>query len=454
MSKKISELLALAAAVDPTDVFPIVHGGSTYKATLLQARGFMSRVKWIDDFAAGDGSTDDTTQINAALAAIGAAGGGALLGGARQYRITGPLLVPGNTMLAGMGPATEFLLATNTQGIRVTGQDAIVRDLRVTCSNGGGGVASQDAISVGPWGVTSGPPRTRILNVTVDGAGQSGVFIAPNDVDVYQHGVLVQGLIAKGCARGVWAHGEYNRIIGCDTYAGTDGIYIPGGNNIVSGCTSTGNSGKGLWLVGGGNDGHGIVNACDLNHNAYNLWAGAVANGMPFVGCNFYGVGNAMMFVGSVGIRLMSCAYDLSDWYFDGSVGTYIDGYWPLLAVPSPTFHHNYNGHASKTIFGRCLTSDGLGDQLAYAFPSDAPQTLTVAQSLKKKLVVSGSLTAPRQITSQLDATIGQEVFVRNTTGQTVNWAWASGTPIGIPTNTAMLVGSDGTNAIKLGAMT
>lgn len=457
-SSSLSEQIPrIAPATQETWTSSVWDGLKTVTSTFY-LRG-MDNTFWTpEEFGAKrDGVTSDTAAIQAAVDAAVAAGGGAVLLSAGTYLISGgPVSIASSTngvSVRGLGDATILKNTSNTQTVQILGQDCTVENLRVQCT--GSGVA-QDGISNGPFGISSGPPRTRILNVTVEGAGRAGIFLAPNNVDVYQHDPLVQGCRVTGCQYGIWVQGEYHRVIGCDAWANTTGIYVPGGNNIIIGCTLTGNT-TGLWMRGGGNDGHGIVSACDINHNTTNLYAdGSLANGMPFVGCNFYGAGTSISLLSSVGIRFLSCAIDVADLYFDGSTGTQFQNcLWPVTAAAN-TLHHNYNGHASKTVFGAGnVTLDGLGDQLAYTFPADSNQTLTIAQSVKQVVVIAaGVVTLPRTITSALDATIGQRVLVRNNTAQTITWAWASGTGAAIPTGTAMWVGSDGTNAISLGAMT
>lgn len=415
----------------------------------------MDNTYWTpEEFGAkANGTTDDSAAIQAALNACNVAGGGEVRFQAKTYLVSTGLTVYANTSLVGQGSATILTTSSNITLITITDQGCTVRDLRVT---GTGAGASQDGVSVGPFGISSGPPYTRILNITAEGFGRNGIFLAPNTVDVYQHAPLVQGARVTGCQYGIRIQGEYHRIVACDLWANTTAIYVPGGNNIISACTITGNT-TGVWMVGGGNDGHGMITGCDINHNTTNFRAdNTLANGMPLVGCNFYGAGTSIMLVSSTGVRFVGCSIDVANLYFDGSVGTQFQScLWPMTAAAN-TFNHNYNAHASKTVMGAGnVTLDGLGDQLAYSFPADTNQTLTPAQSVKQVVVIAaGTVTATRTITSAMDATIGQRVLVRNNTAQTVNWAWASGASVAIPTGTAMWVGSDGTNAIKLMAGT
>ena len=86
--------------------------------------------------------------------------------------------------------------------------------------------------------------------------------------------------------------------------------------------------------------------------------------------------------------------------------------------------------------------------------PVNGANALTAAQSKQFFLRVLAGATAAVTLTSTAAANVGNMMLVKNETTQTVTFAWATGTGIAIPTTTSMWVGCDGTNAIKLGAMT
>lgn len=420
---------------------------STASLTLLSAFGSVSLEKF---GAVGDGVTNDSAAMTAAIAWLGANGGAIVLRANKTYLIGagGPYILPAGTGIIGAGDSSVLATATNATLIQIGGQGTLCDRFKISATGSGG---AQIGISVGPFGVSGGYPKTIISYISVEGCGYTGIFVAPHTTDVYQHGVLIHGCRVSGGNYGIWLHGEYNRVSASDVWLNTTGIYIPGGNNIVVGSTISNNT-TGMHIVGGGNDGHGSVGNCDINHNVTNLRAdNIVANGMPFTNCNFYGVTTSINLISSTGIRFIGCAIDVSDLYFDGSVGTQFQNcLWPMSSAN--TFHHNYNAHPSKTIFGEGnVTLDGLGSQLAYTFPADANQTLTPGQSVKKVVVVAaGVISTGRTITSALDASVGQRVLVRNNNAQAVTWAWASGAGVLIPAGTALWVGSDGTNAIPL----
>jgi hypothetical protein len=87
-----------------------------------------------------------------------------------------------------------------------------------------------------------------------------------------------------------------------------------------------------------------------------------------------------------------------------------------------------------------------------FVFPSDADQVLNDNLSRASVYQITGVITLPRKITSQLGPTQRRMVFVQNSTAQQVNWAWITGATAACPAGKTTLVVSDGTNALALGS--
>lgn len=86
-----------------------------------------------------------------------------------------------------------------------------------------------------------------------------------------------------------------------------------------------------------------------------------------------------------------------------------------------------------------------------YTFPSDANQTLSIADSSFNCLnILAGVITAGRTITISRRLANPGQVFVRNNTAFTITIQWLTGGSVTLATNTSALIGSDGTNAVKL----
>src|SRR5438309_10189368 len=156
--------------------------------------------------AKGDGTADDTPAINAALAAVPAAGGVLELSPG-VYRITAPIRLTKQVIVAGAGftddPTPELRAATvllkdgNFEGVSVEADACILRDFQVDgkAGNGGTGIVVKAARVVlenvavtnqGGVGVRIGSPRTnanlwRILNLVVVKNGSHGLYIHDPD---------------------------------------------------------------------------------------------------------------------------------------------------------------------------------------------------------------------------------------------------------------------------------
>lgn len=96
--------------------------------------------------AVGNGTTDDTVAVQAALTAAGAlTNGGAVVCAAGTYRVTAPLLVPSNVTVDGLGQAVilhDFIVGGGTSGFgtfsgsnHVTGGNTTIVNTNITIQN-------------------------------------------------------------------------------------------------------------------------------------------------------------------------------------------------------------------------------------------------------------------------------------------------------------------------------
>ena len=82
---------------------------------------------------------------------------------------------------------------------------------------------------------------------------------------------------------------EYNVFTNITASSNLNAFLVQGGNNNFSVCNIVDNQ-KGVWVLGGANDAHGVFSGCNINHNTeYNLLVEDIVNGETFVGCHFYG---------------------------------------------------------------------------------------------------------------------------------------------------------------------
>lgn len=88
---------------------------------------------------------------------------------------------------------------------------------------------------------------------------------------------------------------------------------------------------------------------------------------------------------------------------------------------------------------------------IQYTFPADANQTWNAIQSANNFInILAGVITAGRTITIRRRLAAPGQIFVRNNTAQTITIQWLTGGGVTLATNTSAIIGSDGTNAVKL----
>ncbi|ONG44742.1 hypothetical protein BKE38_27410 [Pseudoroseomonas deserti] len=125
--KKITEL-PVVSTISDLDIAPVVQGGlisgETRRTTVAQLRSgiLAERPLHVREFGAvGDGTTDDTAAINAAISAAFALGGGTVLLGPRRYLVnSGELLVRENVILQGQLHQGGFRMNSDYATVRYT----------------------------------------------------------------------------------------------------------------------------------------------------------------------------------------------------------------------------------------------------------------------------------------------------------------------------------------------
>lgn len=83
---------------------------------------------------------------------------------------------------------------------------------------------------------------------------------------------------------------EYNIFTGFKAAGNITGAQIAAGNTSIIGGDFTDNVQTGVLLLGGSNNGHGMLVGLNVNHNPlFNLKAVGVSNGFTIQACHFYG---------------------------------------------------------------------------------------------------------------------------------------------------------------------
>lgn len=109
-NQKLQDLTAETAPAS-TDLLPITDSGTQRLRKIALSSLFAYNVKHYG--AIGDGSTDDTTALQAALDAARTAGGGTVFLPKGTYKISSPLLVGSYTHLCGEGEASVIIAASS-----------------------------------------------------------------------------------------------------------------------------------------------------------------------------------------------------------------------------------------------------------------------------------------------------------------------------------------------------
>lgn len=464
MAKKISELTA-ASSVASSDIVPVVDlgAGATKKATVSQLRGTTLadlKVCSFEQFGAvGDGVTNDTTACHAALDAVKAGTYGAVLVGPRTY------LMDKYTWDGGAGNGGAILGCGLNSVIKCRGATAgltalfFVRNVDTFVMSNltllGDGVTGQRGVLTGIADGTA-PEHLTFQNVLFKDFATSGAhFTATPSPSTEQIQTLI-GCRAEGCTTGI-VMGAQLAGIGCSISNCTVGLNVGTGNlewsgGNISDCIT------GVTIDPGGNDGHGVFSGVTFNHNTTAVNIGAVANGMTFSGCHFYAT--AMTFGANTGvIDFVGCSLrpSAAGFTFAGSLVRFLD--CRSESSQSPAYNESGNPQVE---FVRCVDLDGtvpnfIRDrvQMSFTFASDANDTLTKQESVAETLIVAAGVTsASRDIVSAL-APAGaksRQIRIVNNNAQSIVFKWSTGTGITVTSGSKAVIGSDGTNAILLGA--
>jgi hypothetical protein len=300
--------------------------------------------------AAGDGVTDDTAELQAALDAINTAGGGCLaLRADRTYLITANLTAYANTRITGQGLSSVISSVTNDDFIVVAGNNVTVDNLLLSGTWGAG--SSQHGISVGAY--------LGFLAINVHTYGLGG-----RSFNVTASAGNFQGQAFIGCTArlnlnpggtGFYVSGQYAKLIGCETYGCAVGLVMNAGNIVAVGCNVNASNTTGVHVTsnasGASNDAHCVLDGCNINHTDTNndaLYVEDITNGLVVTGCHIY-YGDIYL-ESSDGVRFVGCTIDVDNIYFDGSQGTAFNtNTWPK--ENANTRHPNHNGNTSTEYF-------------------------------------------------------------------------------------------------------
>jgi len=282
--------------------------------------------------AVGDGVANDSTACQAAVAT----GKDVFFG--QKYNIDGassPRLhvTTANQTLFGAGDESQLLFAHDVTGIKINAEGCTVRGLRITGNSAGVaqfGIGSTDL--AGGVGANS----LRVDSVTFESLATAGMILFNGAIPLL--GPFVTNCRAHNCGTGFWTLTEYGTFVSCEAKQCGTGFEIEAGNVLVAACYAVSCTVIGIRIDAGGNDGHGAVVGSSFNHNAINISFDAVINqGMPIVGCNFYGAPGSVRVgiagAGALGARFIGCAIGVPVNVGLNSRAVFTDCLWPVSPV-------------------------------------------------------------------------------------------------------------------------
>jgi hypothetical protein len=279
------------------------------------------------------------------------------------YKI-GTIQMPDNSILRGLGDSTIIEVDGNTDGIKV-GTNCTIENVRITCSSGhttdrgtGSGIVVQGNYESAPFKY-----NTKLSNVTVDGFACAGIQGVATGYWV-ANSISAVNCKFVNCWCGILLEDfcEFNRFTNCLTYNNYIGACIYSGNNVLVNCSLSNNT-VGLYLIGtgnlGGNNGHGAVIGCTINHSnnntGYAVIAKGIVNGFIIEGCNIW-YGKVLADTGgdgSAGLLMSNCLLgggtpEIINWGADALILS------TCIFKVTPTFTGN-----KTTIKTNCYMFDG-----------------------------------------------------------------------------------------------
>jgi hypothetical protein len=274
------------------------------KSTDADLKDLIYRPEWYG--AKGDGVTDDTTALQAAIDAAEAKYGGMVFLGQKKYRITTALTIDESITIQGVGKGKQFVTmgSSLTSTIYLDHSDpscaiwikpgvegVTLRGFNLTGNEATAGATTGHGILID--GSTDNSEGHLIESVRVADFKESGIVIRDNAfminlVDVYVYSCGSKGIVTEEPNGGV--PGQV-RLFGCVLDNNTTADFYNSSNSAsvwCYGCTFSGASTDGIYNI----EGQFHVNGChfeDVDHGIYNYGSGTIGvlyvNDCLFSGC-------------------------------------------------------------------------------------------------------------------------------------------------------------------------
>lgn len=268
----------------------------------------------VKDFGAkGDGVSDDTMPIQAAIDAA-TIYGGKITFPQGVIRINGTVRIKSNVDIDLSG--CTILATGNASGFYAENESNFsLRNGRIYKTINYPDNPPTDVVS-NNFGVgINGCSRFNLDKLDVRGFGDCGIVITSSEAGT--NGEVVSYSNISFCNvsynyTGIKIIGsfasEYIHLVGCNAFKNNAaGIHNEAGNVTLSACTAASNMVVGYYLKSGANAGHGSASSCNFNHNTgKNILVDSLTQGYMFAGCNIFDDNGADPFSGM--IQLAGCA--------------------------------------------------------------------------------------------------------------------------------------------------
>lgn len=324
--------------------------------------------------ATGDGVTDDTAAVQAALTAeqnIYIPPG--------TYICDDLTIINNGTRLHGCGRSSILKYKAGETGVLLTtGTNRVVLE---NFAMDGGISSTMAGTAVSPANRTglsiATQQHSHVKSVAIYGFGLWGVLNSDGSRDRLTHTTIVD-LDISYCwgAIKLTATAEYVLLSQMDIHSCYWGLHIIAGNVSVSNCKINDNTvGVYVQKAGNSNDSHGNVSACMINHCSYAIWCEEVTFGMNFTGCCvFEGI---VLLDRANGVNICSGIFDPASVQLRGGGRNYIrNNYLPGDYLTTIT--HNYQSVTDDTVVVDNYYSDGSFEESTAAYTPQATEIETI----------------------------------------------------------------------------
>jgi len=167
----------------------------------------------------------------------------------------------------------------------------------------------------------------------------TGAFATSSITDSFFQ-VLTYGILGG-------SEGEYVNISGCRGYNNTNHIEFEGGNINITSCMLTLGT-NGINVLTGLNDGHGIINGCEINHLTGNaLFFDSIVKGMTLSAVHVFG--GDIYLKDCAGVSLINCMLDVINFNFENASGSVFSNNRHLTGFTN-IVDKSFNGAPASTV--------------------------------------------------------------------------------------------------------